>query len=645
MVTALALEAAPARPSIAARARAPAPADARRCATPADRVSWRSSRRRATASPRCCASGPSVTRARSRGCTLDERDDDPRRLLASVRRAIVAWRAAAPGAPFVLVLDDVHVLRHARCVASSRRIARDLPRTRRWRSPARTAPPLPIARLRAQRGVTELGPRELAMTRAEAAALLQAERREVGRAEVDLLLAAHGGMAGRPLARVPLPRRPGRGTARRPLRRQRPPGGAVPARGGAPRPPAGERRRSARGPRSPTRSRRRSATRSRARQDAAPRSPPWRAQGFVVPLDRADERYRHHRLLSRGAARGAPHHGTPSRAGAAPARRAHGIAVPATSIARSSTRSAPATSPRPGRSCGSTSQPRSPQGRTSDAERWLGRFAAGRASPRIRARPHRRGLRAAAGPGRTMAAHWTAAAAAADGRDPAAAGRRGDVARRPRRRTRRPARRRPGPTPRTAAWPRALRAARAAWRSMPPARPTCAAAALEDGARAAAVSAPAIHALCLAELAVDRRRRGRLGARRRARRPRARAGRAPRPRRPCRAWRWSSPSPRWCSARRGRVDGRAERSRRGRSGCRRSSSTSRPLADAEVAHPARPRRAAPERRQPRTRAAAAARGGCSAACPARYALHDAGPPSRGPARRVHHRRRTRPTPR
>ena len=122
--------------------------------------------------------------------TLDERDNDPRRMLSSVRRAVTAATGGLHEEwPFVLVLDDVHALHDRRAIAALGMIATDLPPHAKLAIASRTEPELPIARMLAQRDVTMLGPRDLAMTSVEAAALLKAAGQEVGREQLDALLA------------------------------------------------------------------------------------------------------------------------------------------------------------------------------------------------------------------------------------------------------------------------------------------------------------------------------------------------------------------------------------------------------------------------------------------------------------------------
>ena len=222
-------------------------------------------------------------------------------------------------------------------------------------------------------------------------------------------------------------------------------------------------------------------------------------RGLLVPLDRSDERYRHHRLLSESL-RAELHATWPEREAALHRvasewhRRAGDVdraiehALRAGQIAAA------------GDLVWENVAPLVAAGRTSTAERWLGRFLPGEIAEHATLALTAAGCALLRGQGQ-MAAHWTAAAAGASGHD---AGIRTGVA------VLRCALAGALPGP-------ALDAA--AERSFGPAgRALCAlidgmarqregdrdgaAAALEAGARGAAVSAPAIHALCLAELAV-----------------------------------------------------------------------------------------------------------------------------------------------
>ena len=123
--------------------------------------------------------------------TLDEGDNDPRRLLASIASVLDAieplgkrgrCRARGPSscAPstarsrsFVLVLDDVHVLRAAKSLELLTAIVDHMPRGSQVALASRDEPRMPVGRLRANRGVVELRFGDLAMTPSEAAALLE----------------------------------------------------------------------------------------------------------------------------------------------------------------------------------------------------------------------------------------------------------------------------------------------------------------------------------------------------------------------------------------------------------------------------------------------------------------------------------------
>ena len=90
-------------------------------------------------------------------------------------------------APFALVLDDVHALRGEAAVRALRAIANDLPHRATLVLAARSEPPLPLARLRSQDLVLELGPRDLALTRAETAALLRGAGHPLDREGIEWL--------------------------------------------------------------------------------------------------------------------------------------------------------------------------------------------------------------------------------------------------------------------------------------------------------------------------------------------------------------------------------------------------------------------------------------------------------------------------
>jgi LuxR family transcriptional regulator, maltose regulon positive regulatory protein len=133
--------------------------------------------------------------------SLDERDNDPKVLLAYVAEALDAIEPvgrrvfdalASPGSsvpgsvvprlgaalasmtpPVALVLDDVHVLHNAECRAAMPVLADHVPDGSQLVLAGRDEPPLPVARLRAAGKILEIGPRDLALTLAEASSLLR----------------------------------------------------------------------------------------------------------------------------------------------------------------------------------------------------------------------------------------------------------------------------------------------------------------------------------------------------------------------------------------------------------------------------------------------------------------------------------------
>ena len=134
--------------------------------------------------------------------SLDERDNDPKVLLTYVAEALDAVEPiskqvfdalASPGssvpgsvvprlgaalasmtAPVALVLDDVHVLHDQECRAAMPVLADHVPSGSQLVLAGRDAPPLSIARLRAEGKVMEIGPGDLALTLTEASSLLRA---------------------------------------------------------------------------------------------------------------------------------------------------------------------------------------------------------------------------------------------------------------------------------------------------------------------------------------------------------------------------------------------------------------------------------------------------------------------------------------
>ena len=213
------------------------------------------------------------------------------------------------GREFVLVLDDVQVLRSRGAIEVLTALVEDPPPGAQLVLASRCEPPLPLGRLRAHREVLELTPRDFVMTRGEAAALLELAGAELGAADVDALVRrTEGWPAGLYLAAVSL--------------RDQPDTAAAIARfGGDDRvvsdyvADCAAVRAHGRGGR-PSCSARRCSTGSRGRcampccwksGSAGTLRDLARANALVVPLDRTDEWYRYHGLLGADAAgRAAP---------------------------------------------------------------------------------------------------------------------------------------------------------------------------------------------------------------------------------------------------------------------------------------------------------------------------------------------------
>ena len=134
--------------------------------------------------------------------SLDERDNDPVVLLTYIAAALdrvepippaVFEALSSPGAgietvmvprlaaalsmmttPFVLVLDDVHVLRDRGCLDAIATVVSHLPAGSQIVVAGRVEPDLPLARLRAQREALDIGAVDLAFETGEADAMLRA---------------------------------------------------------------------------------------------------------------------------------------------------------------------------------------------------------------------------------------------------------------------------------------------------------------------------------------------------------------------------------------------------------------------------------------------------------------------------------------
>ena len=133
--------------------------------------------------------------------SVDEADNDPKVLLTYVAKALDAVEPvgervfdalASPGSsvpgsvvprlgsafssmasPVALVLDDVHALHNSQCRAALSVLADHVPGGSRMVLAGRAEPPLPIARLRAEGKILELGAGDLSLTREEASWLLR----------------------------------------------------------------------------------------------------------------------------------------------------------------------------------------------------------------------------------------------------------------------------------------------------------------------------------------------------------------------------------------------------------------------------------------------------------------------------------------
>ena len=165
--------------------------------------------------------------------SLDERDNDPKVLLTYVAEALDAVEPigqrvfdalASPGSsvpgsvvprlgaalasmtsPVALVLDDVHVLHDRECRAAMAMLADHVPSGSQLVLAGRDAPPLPVARLRAEGKVMEIGPGDLALTVVEASSLLRAAGVTLGQDDMaELHRRTEGWSAGLYLAALSL---------------------------------------------------------------------------------------------------------------------------------------------------------------------------------------------------------------------------------------------------------------------------------------------------------------------------------------------------------------------------------------------------------------------------------------------------------
>jgi LuxR family maltose regulon positive regulatory protein len=230
--------------------------------------------------------------------TLDHQDNDPACLDASVGLAVERVEPQRGTGRFVLVLDDLQALHEPAAQAALAALLVGLPPEVTLALASRRPPPLPVARLRAQRRVLELGPRDLAMDPAEGAAMLALAGLELGREDVTrLLLCTEGWPAALTLGAITLaePSSPSHAAGF----------------GGADRLVADYVRDEILGGLSPERRRFLLETSvletltgqfcDRVLQrtgSAATLVELCGQQGLLIPLDRSDERFRHHRLVA-----------------------------------------------------------------------------------------------------------------------------------------------------------------------------------------------------------------------------------------------------------------------------------------------------------------------------------------------------------
>src|SRR6516225_440904 len=165
--------------------------------------------------------------------SVDDQDNDPKMLLTYVAKALdevqpvgervfdalASPASSVPGSvvprlgsafvsmtvPVVLVLDDVHLLRNSQCRAALSALADHVPGRGRLVFAGRDAPPVRVARLRAEDRIVEIGPADLALTREESAVLLRAAEVTLGEEDVaDLHRRTEGWAVGLYLAALSL---------------------------------------------------------------------------------------------------------------------------------------------------------------------------------------------------------------------------------------------------------------------------------------------------------------------------------------------------------------------------------------------------------------------------------------------------------
>jgi LuxR family maltose regulon positive regulatory protein len=118
--------------------------------------------------------------------TLYDADNDPGRLRESLGRSADA--VTRRGGEFVLVVDDAEVLQARSAIRALHAIAQSPPAGCQLVLASRAEPRLALGRLRAHRELAELTTRDFAMTRGEAAALLTGAGVRLGPGDVNALL-------------------------------------------------------------------------------------------------------------------------------------------------------------------------------------------------------------------------------------------------------------------------------------------------------------------------------------------------------------------------------------------------------------------------------------------------------------------------
>jgi LuxR family transcriptional regulator, maltose regulon positive regulatory protein len=106
----------------------------------------------------------------------------PQSIVARLGRSLASLRS-----PIVLALDDVHVLRAPACIDALATLVDQLPAGSQLVLASRTAPKLPLGKLRAEGRVIEVGPDDLSLTAREAQALLTGAGLKLAEHEVAAL--------------------------------------------------------------------------------------------------------------------------------------------------------------------------------------------------------------------------------------------------------------------------------------------------------------------------------------------------------------------------------------------------------------------------------------------------------------------------